>query len=112
VAHLEYELVWFQEDLPKASMEARRNTLRGSLRIEKSRAFFYSEGRVIPLEPIHSVVRGRRGSDFVNRWIEVQYGDTTDPVVAYLNDGGWRGWRPLLTASNRRMAAELSKLAV
>jgi hypothetical protein len=112
VACSEYESVWLQEEPPRAARDARRNTLRGNLRIENGHALFRSGDRVIPLEPIHSVMRGRKGTDFVNRWIEVQYGELTSPSVAFLNDGGWRGWRPLLTTSNRRMGAELSKLAL
>src|ERR1700722_8445009 len=112
MAGSKYELVWFQEEVPNAAMDARRNTLRGTLKIEDGHVLFCAGDLVAPLEPIHSVVRGRKGSDFVNRWIEVRYGEAASPSVAYLNDGGWRGWRPLLTASNRRMVEELSGLAL
>jgi hypothetical protein len=81
----------------------------GVLRIEDGSAEFQSADQVIQFQPILSVEKDRRGSDFMNRWIEVRYGVAASPSVAYLNDGGWRGWRPLLTASNRRMAVELSK---
>ena len=108
----EYYEVWFQTDLPRAARDARRNTLRGTLRIENGLAQVLAGDQVIALEPVLSVVRGRRGSDFINRWVEVNYGDPAVPSVAYLNDGGWRGWRPLLTKTNRQMAADLSTLTL
>jgi hypothetical protein len=111
VAQSEYDEVWFQTDLPRAAPDARRNTLHGTLRIENGHARFLAGDQVIPLEPLLSVMKGKRGTDFINRWIEVRYGDSDPPSVAYLNDGGWRGWRPLLKGTNRQMAADLSELA-
>jgi hypothetical protein len=112
VAASSYEPIWYQSELPRAARDARRSTLTGVLRIEDGSAEFHSADQVVQLQPVLSVEMGRRGSDFMNRWIEVRYGEAPFPSVAYLNDGGWRGWRPLLTASNRRMAAELSKLSL
>jgi len=40
----------------------------------------------------------------------LKYGDSVNPSTVYLNDGGWRGWRPILTRSNRKIAAELRAL--
>ena len=88
----------------------RRSTLTGILRIEDGSAEFRSGDQLIPFQPVLSVEKGRRGSDFINRWIEVQYGDPEQPSTVYLNDGGWRGWRPLLTRTNRRILTELSGL--
>ncbi len=92
-------------------MNARRSTLTGVLRIREGSAEFCSGDQVIQFQPILSVDSGRRGSDFVNRWIEVQYGDPDRPSTAYLNDGAWRGWRPILTRSNHRILTELSALS-
>jgi hypothetical protein len=107
-----YEPIWYQTELPRAASDARRSTLTGVLRIEDGSAEFNSADHVIQFQPILSVEKGRRGSDFMNRWIEVRYGEAASPSVAYLNDGGWRGWRLLLTKSNRRMVAQLSRLAL
>ena len=92
-------------------MDARRSTLTGVLRIKDGRAGSRSGNGVIELQPILSVEKGRRGSDFMNRWIEIQYGDPEQPSTAYLSDGGWRGWRPILTRSNHRILTELSALS-
>lgn len=65
---------------------------------------------VYRFQPVRAVTVGRRGSDFFNRWIELQYGDSLKPATVYLNDGGWHGWRPILTRTNRRIAHYLRKL--
>ena len=66
--------------------------------------------QVLRFQPVLDVLVGKRGTDFFNRWIELQYGDPANPSTVYLNDGGWRGWRPILTRSNRKIAAELREL--
>jgi len=106
-------------------MVARSDTLMGTLTISEGYAEFVSgdvperlpwtgasgrgeRGR--RFQPVLDVLVGRRGSDFVNRWIELKYGGSANPSTVYLNDGGWRGWRPILTRSNRKIAAELRAL--
>jgi len=53
------------------------------------------------LEHLHQVLHRRRGSDFFSRWIEVRYGEFDYLSTVYLYDGGWNGWQPLLTRTNR-----------
>lgn len=106
-------------------MTARADTFMGTLSISEEYAEFVPgtipEGmtwtgargngdRVLRFQPVLGVLVGRRGTDFLNRWIELRYGDSTNPSTVYLNDGGWRGWRPILTRSNRQIAADLSVL--
>jgi hypothetical protein len=100
--------MWCQRELPRAAMDARRNTLMGILSIEDGRVEFRTGNQVTQFEPVLSVQKGRRGSDFMNRWIEVQYGDAETPSTVYFNDAGWRGWRPILARTNRRIVADLS----
>jgi hypothetical protein len=103
-----YEPVWCQRELPRAAMDARRNTLTGILTIDDGSVKFSTEDQTIEFRPILSVQKGRRGSDFINRWIEIQYGDSEHPSTVYLNDGAWRGWRPILASTHRRIVADLS----
>ena len=88
-------------------MDARRNTLTGTLTIEDGDVKFSTEDHAIDFQPVLSVQKGRRGSDFQNRWIEVQYRDPEHPSTVYLNDGGWRGWRLILARTHRRIVADL-----
>jgi hypothetical protein len=105
-----YEPVWCQWELPRSSMDARVSTLTGTLSIRGGRAELRTGDGVIPFQPVLAVLTGRRGSDFFNRWIELQYGDPEQPSTVYLNDGGWRGWRPVLARTNRKIVADLLSL--
>ena len=46
----------------------------------------------------------------MSAWITVIYGDSDEPTRVYINDGGWLGWRPILTRSNLRIANALLTL--
>ena len=105
-----FQPVWLQTDLPRASMTARGNTLIGTLTIDTDCAEFRSDDVVMRLGPVRRVLVGRRGSDYFNRWIELAYGDSDQPSIVYLNDGGWRGWRPILMRTTRKIGNELSSL--
>ncbi len=102
-----YEPVWCQSERPRAAPDARRNTVTGTLSIEDGDVKFSTQDHAIDFQPVLSVQKGRRGSDFMNRRIEVQYGNPERPSTVYLNDGGWRGWRPILARTNRRIVADL-----
>jgi len=91
-------------------MAARMNTRTGVLTVTTTSAEFRDSRGAIRLDPVLKVSSGRRGSDFFNRWIEVEFGRQESPSTLFLNDGGWRGWRPILTRSNRRVVSELTSL--
>lgn len=126
VAITTFESIWYRTEPPTASMTAQAATLFGTLAIMEDHAEFtpgeipqrmpWSANRTerwertYRLESIRQVTRGRRGSDFFNRWIEVRYGDSDHPSTVYLNDGGWRGWRPILKRTNRQIEASLKEL--
>jgi hypothetical protein len=52
---------------------------------------------------IVGVSRKRYGWGLVPRFVAITYETATGEAVAYFNDGEWKGWRPLLTGSNRRI---------
>jgi hypothetical protein len=107
-------------------MTARANTMIGTLTVTAEYAEFVPgevpprmawsgdhsqrEERVCRFQAVREVLVGRRGSGFFNRWIEMRYGDPDHPSTVYLNDGGRRGWRPILKGTNRQMAGELKSL--
>ena len=105
-----FEEMWCQSELPRASMAARESTRTGVLTVTPTAVEFRDSRGTIQLDPVLKVSSGRRGSDFFNRWIEVEFGLRESPSTVFLNDGGWRGWRPILTRSNRRVASELTSL--
>jgi hypothetical protein len=104
---IEFTPIWFQFEIPRRSYDARGKTLTGSITIDSQSVEVRSKDKVIRLDRIDRISYGRRGSDFVNKWIEVEYEAGGLRVVAYLKDAGWRGWRPLLTRSNRPILTAL-----
>jgi len=57
----------------------------------------------LTMDRIVSVRRKRYGWGVAPRFVEITYETREGTAVAYFNDGAWKGWRPLLTGSNRRM---------
>ena len=103
-----YDEIWFQLALPRRAWDARVETRTGTLTIAPGVVGFRDPRGSVDFEPVLQVAIGRRGSDFINRWIEITYGDRVQPSTAFINDGRWRGWRPILTRSNRKILRDLS----
>jgi hypothetical protein len=82
-----FEQVWLQSERPRSAMDARKNTRTGTLTITADSAEFRDQRDTLLLSPILDISRGRRGSDFVNRWIEVKFGEESSPSTVFLNDG-------------------------
>jgi hypothetical protein len=57
----------------------------------------------LTMDRILAVRRKRWGWGLFPRFVEITYASVDGTAVAYFNDGAWKGWRPLLTGSNRRM---------
>jgi hypothetical protein len=66
-------------------------------------------GKVV-LSDVREVSVGRRGSDIINKWVEVSASLDGAPGRVYLNDGGWLGWRALLSGSNEPIVEALAAL--
>ena len=108
-----FRRVWLQRTPPRAAMGAYRDRLTGTLTtdpIAGHASFVAKDGSTSKLSDIRQVDMGRRGTDFVNTWIEVRYGDDAAPSAVWMNDGRWLGWAALLTHTNRRIADALSIL--
>jgi hypothetical protein len=94
-------------------MRAYRDRQTGDLVVDpvQGHALFEPKrGDPTVLTRISAVQMGGRGSDFVNTWIEVHAEVAGAPKVAFLTDGAWLGWRPLLTGSNTRIVRSLAQL--
>jgi hypothetical protein len=96
--------VWHRREVPRASMSALDKTEVGTLRIGNGQIDFDSGNRSISVKMITNISYGRQGNDFVNRWIKIDF-KSDDGVLqtAFLKDGYWRGWRPILTHANSRI---------
>jgi hypothetical protein len=102
--------VWWTNHVPVASAAPWKWRETGSLTIGSEYAEFRSRERTMRIDNVQAISIGRRGSDIVNRWIKVTYGDEELPSNIYLNDARWLGWRALLTGSNKRIIASLRSL--
>ncbi len=70
-------------------MNARRNTLTGTLAIKDGDVSFSTKDRAIDLHPVLFVQMGRRGADFMNRWIDFDMeAQNSPPPSTSMTEGG------------------------
>ena len=74
-------------------------------------SFPFSQTRAmnLTLGTIVAVDRERYGWGLVPRLVAIRHESDAGTIVTYFNDSGWRGWRPLLTGSNRRMVRAIQQ---
>ena len=115
---LVFDPVWLIRERPRPNVKADRFFAPGKLVIEGQRVEFSpSEARLITApspevnltcDHVVGVHLERHGWGLVPRYVAITYekpeGGT---ATAYFNDAEWNGWRPLLTRSNKRMAAAI-----
>jgi hypothetical protein len=63
----------------------------------------------LTMDHIVGASRRRYGWGLLPRLVAISYESPEGAAVAYFNDGAWRGWRSLLTGSNRRMASAIRR---
>lgn len=106
-----FEQVWFRSEPPERGRDAFAATRVGSLDFDLSGITFASPGFRVAIDRITEVRYDRVAPDFVNRWIILTHHGADGGGDVFLKDGGWRGWRPLLTRSNRRILVECERVA-
>jgi hypothetical protein len=108
--------VWLQTVPPHPSWTAYKLRSKGSLAFSECRAVFSPQsGDAVVIENVMKVTKGWKDSvngtwlpPVVNTYIEVIYGDTASPSVAFLNDGRWLGLATFLP--HRRLVRSLENL--
>ena len=115
-AEITFDPVWLVLRRPKPNLKPPSYFAAGALSVGESQIRFgpSSSSLLWPgrqpndinrtLERVTKVATRRYGWGLVPRFVAVTYETDEGPGVTYFNDGGWSGWRPLLTGSNRRMA--------
>jgi hypothetical protein len=121
---LTFEPVWLILERPRPNFSAGRFFAPGKLVINDHRAEFSpSDARLVsaPSPQVHltcdnitDVHLERYGRGLVPRFVALTYENPEGGnAVAYFNDAQWKGWRPLLTKSNARMASAIrSRLGI
>jgi hypothetical protein len=102
--------VWLRFSRPRAAMDAFKDTLVGTLSVRDGGAVFISDSTTVTFDRVENVSFGRRGSDFMNKWIEVRGVFSGSPGTAFLKDGGNRGWRPILHGTNEPLFSDIRAL--
>jgi len=107
--------VWMQKEVPSRSRRGGNERVRGELCVDavaRAATFRASDGQEVRITDIRSITAGPAGTDFVNTWVEARGALNGRPVVVYLNDARWLGWRPVLTNANARLADALFQIRV
>jgi len=112
---LKFDPVWLVLKRPRPNFDPPSFLAPGELLIEGHGAKFgpsdatlswpfdRTPDKHLTMDRIVGVRRKRYGWGVVPRLVEITYETTGRAEVAYFNDGGWKGWRPMVTGSNRRM---------
>jgi hypothetical protein len=107
-----FEQIWFRTVVPRAASDAFSDTQVGDLVVNSDLVSFERDGQIEVLKDLKFVSYGRKGTDFGNRWVEVQYyDDAGHKKIAFIKDGRWRGWRPIVTKSNEELVRILMSLS-
>lgn len=107
--------VWFHLQKPRMGFRNASSKVRGQLSVSpaSSTARFVSvSGSESMVTSVRAVDAGRRGSDIVNSWIEVEGNLNESPQTMFVNDAAWFGWRALLTDSNERLRSAFDALTI
>src|ERR1700733_1135624 len=112
---LTFDPVWLILQRPRPNMDPSSFFAPGTLVIEGQSATFgpSSATLIFPtarpsnvqlaLDRIVGVGRKRYGWGLVPPFVAISHEADDGITVSYFNDGGWHGWRPLLTGSDGRM---------
>jgi hypothetical protein len=117
---LTFDPVWLIRERPRLNLDPARFLAPGKLVLDGHRAEFSpSDARLVsaPSPRVHltcdhivDVHLKRFGWGLAPRYVVITYDKSEGGnAVAYFNDAGWKGWRPLLTRSNARMASAIRR---
>ena len=87
-----FEQVWFRPTIARAGLAVMSDT--GTLTVQnRSLEFVGKKDHVsIDVSDIHGVDFRKIGSDFINNWIVVEYGEEGSPSYAVFSSGKGLGW--------------------
>ena len=115
---LTFDPVWLILERPRPNLNAARFLAPGKLVIDRHMAEFSpSEARLVSAvspqvhltcDHIVDVHLQRYGWGLAPSYVAITYEEPEGgEAMAYFNDAEWKGWRPLLTRSNARMASAI-----
>jgi hypothetical protein len=115
---------WLILEKPRPNLNPPRFIALGKLTVERGRAEFGPSDGTFPwpwggrnadvhlsMDKVVGVSLERYGWGMVPRFVAISYETAGGLAVAYFNDGGRNGWRPLVSGSNRRLVAAARRAA-
>lgn len=97
-----FNTVWY---LPRANENRFLNILAGrvtgTLTVEANSIQFSIGNDALLITNILRITFGKQGSDFINDWVKIEYGQSASPSVAFFADGSFFGWGGLFGGTQR-----------
>jgi len=88
-----FDTVWY---LPHENRWRDLNLLAyrdsGKLIVRESSIEFSGHKESAVINNIRRVTLGKQGRDFINDWVKIEYGDSSNPSIAFFADGSMHGW--------------------
>jgi hypothetical protein len=72
----------------------------GTLVVRDNRMEFTGKEQFV-IDKVLNVSYGKQGTDFVNKWVRIDYQDGPKEKTAFFADGGWWGWRGVFGGTRR-----------
>jgi hypothetical protein len=101
-----FKSVWYLPDENRwrnMRLLAFRDT--GKLIVHDDALEFQGKKENLVITHIRHISFGKKGRDFVNDWVKIEYGDGPVPSIAFFADGSWLGWGGFFSGTQRIFAA-------
>lgn len=106
-----FDIVWY---LPRENRWRDLNLLAyrdtGKLTVSENSLQFNGSKETVVINNIQRVTIGKQGRDFINNWVRIEYGDTSDPSVAFFADGSMLGWGGIFGGTKRILEAVIQRI--
>ena len=103
-----FRTVWYRpEENRWRSMRLVAFCDRGTLVVYKDSAEFTGKNERFRIVNVNRISFGKRGQDWVNNWVKIEYGSGK---TAFFADGSWLGWRGIF-GGTRELFGALQHLA-
>jgi len=106
VAAQVFDIVWYlphENRWRDLNLLAYRDT--GKLTVGENSLQFKGSKENVVIDNIQRVTFGKQGRDFINNWVKIEYGDSSNPSVAFFADGSMFGWGGIFGGTKRILEA-------
>ncbi len=101
-----FDIVWYR---PNENRWRDLNLLAywdiGKLTVGGNSIQFNGGKENVVINNIQRVTFGKQGRDFISNWVKIEYGDSSNPSVAFFADGRMLGWGGIFGGTKRILEA-------